>query len=160
MASPMRGKADYLEIGDFNAVCSMCGRKFKASNMVRNWQGLWRCPTHNEPRQTQDYVRGIKDIITPPWTQPPISDDIQICTYNGLSAIAGVGIAGCMIAGRSTWDNSFYPAVPAPPWQLTTDAGQPITTDAGQPIVSDTGNITPAQEGFVFGKSPFGKGEF
>lgn len=36
---------------------------------MRNWQGLYRCPEHNEPRQPQDFARGIKEVISPPWAQ-------------------------------------------------------------------------------------------
>jgi hypothetical protein len=64
------GRADYLELGDWNAICSMCGGKRKASQMVKNWQGLYRCPEHNEPRHPQDFVRAVPDVQTPPWTQP------------------------------------------------------------------------------------------
>lgn len=56
--------------GDWNAVCYQCGRKHKASELVRNWQGYYVCPDHNEPRQPQDFVRGVPDIEQPAWTQP------------------------------------------------------------------------------------------
>jgi len=80
----------------------MCGRKRKASTMVQNWQGLWRCPEHNEPRQPQDFVRGLQDIQTPPWVQPEEDTDIQVCTYNGCSAVPGWATPGCSIPGRKT----------------------------------------------------------
>jgi len=70
MSFPNKGQADYLALGDWNARCSMCGAKFKASQLVRNWQGMMRCKRCNEPRHPQDFVRGIPDIQTPPWTQP------------------------------------------------------------------------------------------
>lgn len=63
------GQADFLRLGDWNAVCYECGRKFKASVMMRHWQGYYVCPAHWEPRQPQDFVRGTKDVQTPPWTQ-------------------------------------------------------------------------------------------
>lgn len=69
--APRKGRADYLALGNWNALCSMCGRKRKASEMVRNWEGQYRCPVHNEIRQPQDFVRGVPDIMTPPWVQPP-----------------------------------------------------------------------------------------
>lgn len=56
--------------GDWNAMCFQCGMKKKASDLVRNWQGYWVCPEHNEPRQPQDFARGTMDVQTPPWTQP------------------------------------------------------------------------------------------
>jgi hypothetical protein len=64
------GRADYFEPGDWNAVCSMCGKKRKASQLVKNWQGMYRCPEHNEPRHPQDFVRGEVEHQSPPWTQP------------------------------------------------------------------------------------------
>lgn len=64
------GQADFLKLGDWNAQCYMCGRKFKASTMKRHWQGYYVCKDDWEPRHPQDFVRGTKDIQTPPWTQP------------------------------------------------------------------------------------------
>lgn len=62
---------DYYDEGTWNASCSMCGRKRKASDLVRNWQGLYRCPEHNEERQPQDFARGIKEDMGVPWAQTP-----------------------------------------------------------------------------------------
>lgn len=64
------GRADYLLLGDWNVQCYQCGFKDKASKMVRNWQGYYVHPEHNEPRQSQDFVRGIPDNQIPPWVQP------------------------------------------------------------------------------------------
>jgi hypothetical protein len=67
-----RGRADRLELGTWNAVCSMCGRKRKTNELVRNWQGLYRCPEHDEPRHPQDFVRGSPDRMDVPWAQIPL----------------------------------------------------------------------------------------
>lgn len=67
------GKSDRLVVGDWNALCFECGRKFKASQMIRHWQGYYVCQQHWEPRQSQDFVRSVPDVITPPWVQP-VSD--------------------------------------------------------------------------------------
>lgn len=64
------GRADYLLHGDWNVQCFQCGFKAKASTLVRNWQGYWVHPEHNEPRQTQDFVRGVPDNQIAPWVQP------------------------------------------------------------------------------------------
>lgn len=104
MSFPGKGRADFWEPGDWNAACSMCGRKRKASQMVKNWQGLYRCPEHNEPRHPQDFVRAVPDNQTVPWAQPETDINLQVCTLNGQSAIPGVAIPGCMIPGRSVWD--------------------------------------------------------
>ena len=96
------GRADYFELGDYNAACSECGRKRKASQLVRNWQGLYRCPEHNEPRQPQDFVRAIPDVMSVPWAQLETDQYTEYCSFNGCSAVANYAVAGCMIASRST----------------------------------------------------------
>lgn len=104
MSFPGKGRADFWEPGDWNAVCSMCGRKRKASQMVKNWQGLYRCPEHNEARHPQDFVRAIPDNMSVPWAQPMTDIDLQVCTFNGVSAIPGEAIPGCMIPGNAAFD--------------------------------------------------------
>lgn len=75
------GKADYLALGDWNAMCWECGRKFKASTLIRNWQGYYVCPPHWEARQPQDFVRAVPDIQTPPWTQPMPAEQFNISDF-------------------------------------------------------------------------------
>lgn len=94
------GEADYLELGSWNARCSMCNAKRKAGQLVKNWQGLWRCPEHNEPRQPQDFVRAIPDIQTPPWVQPLQEVDYpSLCFPDDHLAIPGYAIPGCVTPG-------------------------------------------------------------
>lgn len=100
MSGPTKGRSDHYVPGDWNVACSMCGRKRKASQMVRNWQGMWRCPEHNEPRQPQDFVRAVPDVQSVPFAQPETDIDIPICSFNGSSAIPHYAIPGCMIPGR------------------------------------------------------------
>ena len=99
MVTPPRGPADYLALGDHNAVCYECGHKFKASTMRKHWQGYWVCPEHWEARHTQDFVKGVPDNQTPPWTQPEPADTIvAFCTPNGMTAIADWAVANCAVA--------------------------------------------------------------
>lgn len=96
---PPKGEADYLALGDWNAQCYQCGRKKKASTLVKHWQGYWVCPEHWEPRHSQDFVRGIPDNMTPPWAQPEPADVFAVfCTPNGSTAIADYAVADCAIA--------------------------------------------------------------
>lgn len=101
MSSPGKGKADYLQLGDWNATCWECGRKFKASTMMKNWQGYYVCREHWEPRHPQDFVRAVPPEQPVPWSQPqPIQDQFaQFCTPNGSSAVPGAGQPGCLIPG-------------------------------------------------------------
>lgn len=98
------GRADFWQPGDWNAACSMCGRKRKASEMVKNWQGQYRCPEHNEPRHPQDFVRGVPDEQTTPWTQVEAETQATFCSLNGVSAIPDAAIPGCMLPGNSSFD--------------------------------------------------------
>lgn len=112
------GRADYLELGDWNAVCYQCGRKRKASTLVRHWQGYYLCPEHNEPRQPQDFARAVPDNQTPPWVQPmPANVFAQAgvtlygngyttpdvyspyCTPNTVSAVPTQAAPGCCAPG-------------------------------------------------------------
>jgi len=69
-----KGRADYLALGDYNVVCDYCGKKRKASSLKQNWEGLRVCPEHWEPRQPQDFVRGVQDNQVPAWTRPQPAD--------------------------------------------------------------------------------------
>lgn len=82
MTTPPKGRADYLALGDWNVVCYECGRKRKASYMKRHWQGYYVCPEHWEVRHPQDFVRGIADVQTPPWTQPMPPDEFVPINYS------------------------------------------------------------------------------
>ena len=82
----------------------MCGRKRKASTLVRNWQGMWRCPEHDEPRQTQDFVRGVPDNMGVPFAQPPQESFVFLCSINSSCALPGLAGPGCSIPGRTFWD--------------------------------------------------------
>ena len=95
----MKGPADYLKLGDHNAVCFECGRKRKASTMKKHWQGYWVCPEHWEARHPQDFVRAMPDHQAPAWTQPPADTFALVCSFNGMTAIAAFAVAGCAIAG-------------------------------------------------------------
>ena len=96
------GRADYLLLGDWNAVCYECGRKRKASTLMRHWQGYYVCPEHWEPRQPQDFVRSVLDVQTPPWTQPMPGNAFLSGDCETVSAVASYAIADCAIADNNT----------------------------------------------------------
>ena len=88
MGQPDRGSDDYLELGDWNAVCWVCGNKRKASKLKKHWQGYWVCPEHWEARHPQDFVKGITEKPTPPWVQPQpgavyVNTDWLLCEDSG-----------------------------------------------------------------------------
>ena len=64
------GQADFLRNGDWNAICDVCGRKFKFSRLRQKWDNTWACEQDWEPRQPQDYLKGIKDNMSVPISRP------------------------------------------------------------------------------------------
>lgn len=68
------GKRDYYKRGEWNAICDRCGAKFKSGEMRMEWDNLWVCKECWEPRQPQDFVRGLKDDQTVPISRPPGED--------------------------------------------------------------------------------------
>jgi len=68
------GKSDYYKKGDWNAECDVCGQKYKASKLKLRWDGLYVCPKDFERRHPQDFVRGIKDDQSTPFSRPEETD--------------------------------------------------------------------------------------
>jgi hypothetical protein len=64
------GEADYFALGDYNATCSECGKKRKASQLKRHWKGYLVCEEHWEARHPQDLVRAAPKESQPRWIQP------------------------------------------------------------------------------------------
>ena len=87
---------------DWKSICDSCGRIFKASVLRKRWDGLMVCPDDWEPRQPQDFVRGVADTQAPMWTRPEASDTFVYFACSTRTSIAGYAIAGCMIAGNTT----------------------------------------------------------
>ena len=93
--------ADFLELGSWNTVCYRCGKKFKSSQMRKNWQGFYTCETCFEIRHPQDFVKGVPDFPAPPWVQSPPTDQFTtMCTPDTLSAIPGLASPGCVVPGN------------------------------------------------------------
>ena len=97
MAGFSKGRADYLALGDYNAVCYECNRKHKASTMKRHWTGYWVCPEHWEPRHNQDFVRNVLDNQTPPWSQPMSDEFCYTCSPNGTTGVTDYATADCAV---------------------------------------------------------------
>lgn len=66
------GHADYYRSGTYNGICDRCGSKFKFSDLKLEWDGLYVCTANGcwEPRQPQDYVKGVRDDMSVPVSRP------------------------------------------------------------------------------------------
>ena len=102
---PAFGAEDRFVPGDWNITCSMCGSKLKFGEAVRNWQGAWRHQHCDEPRHPQDFVQSLPvPEMAIPVVQIMGEGQINVCTFNGLSAIPGYALPGCSIPGRTMID--------------------------------------------------------
>jgi hypothetical protein len=129
-------KRDEFIPGDWNAVCSMCGRKRKASQLVKNWQGMYRCKEHNEERHPQDFVRGVREVIGVPWAQPPHDDYVLVCDLETISATPGYAGPGCSMPGMGYYGviEDQTPITPTPVIEgviLTEEGGYMLTEEGG-----------------------------
>lgn len=87
--------------GTWAAVCDRCGFRFPSDQLVKDWTGLMVCHKDYEARHPQDFVRGVPDNQTPPWTRPEPDDMFreQTCDFLSSTAYAEIGTADCARVG-------------------------------------------------------------
>lgn len=74
---------NHLVSGDWNVLCDSCGRKFKASQVMRRWDGLIVCKDDFESRHSSDFLRVPKERISVPFVRPyPAEDTFIPITYS------------------------------------------------------------------------------
>lgn len=72
---------NYYKSGVRNAICDVCGCKFKSDELSKRWDGFMVCKPDFEYRHPQDYIRGPKGERPPPWTRPEAPDQFVGPTY-------------------------------------------------------------------------------
>ena len=72
---------NHLILGDWNALCDSCGRKFKASSLQKRWDGLIVCREDWEQRHPQDLLRVQREQISVPWARPYPAEDTYLPWY-------------------------------------------------------------------------------
>lgn len=91
--------------GQWNAICDRCGFKFKSAELRKDWQGLMVDEKCYEARHPQDLIKIKPEKAIPEWVRPRPEDVFLVplqCTLEGNQGTAGLGVAGCMIAGFVT----------------------------------------------------------
>jgi len=89
-----------FESGLWNVICDVCGRMYKSNELQMRWDNLMTCKGDWEPRQPQDFVRGVADKQAVPFSRAEQSDYfLPICTPLTSQGIAGLAVSGCAIAG-------------------------------------------------------------
>lgn len=97
-------KKNFFVSGEWNITCDVCSKKIKAGDARHRWDGLLVCAEDFENRHPQDFVKARQDKITVPFTRPLETPTFTVvdyaCTIDGLTAIAGLAVPGCAIAGE------------------------------------------------------------
>lgn len=83
--------------GDWIALCDVCGRKYKASNLKKRWDGLMCCDHDWEIRQPQDFVRGIADTQIAPWLRSEPANSFIAVTQALLGQYLSTSIATLLL---------------------------------------------------------------
>ena len=100
--------------GNWLTICDDCGKKYKASELRKRWDGLMVCTkTCYEERPMQDFVRAGVDHMATPWSRPENQDNfIQTCNPVTSCGIAYYAVAGC--SKPNVKFPSWFGSVPAP----------------------------------------------
>ena len=121
------GTSPRYDKGDWKAICDVCGREYKASQLQLRWDALMVCKDDWEPRQPQDFVRGVADIQAVPWARNESSDSfIAFCTIDGISSICDYSVSGC--ATSEYVPPIVLPVLPCIPLFVTSNTDIPLGT--------------------------------
>jgi hypothetical protein len=101
--------------GDWNAICDVCGRQMKASALRQRWDGLKTCQEDWEPRQPQDFVRGVADYQAPPFTRPEQSNNFlpSIIVYDNGTLPINLVVSNCLASIKARLSKIFKPSIVA-----------------------------------------------
>jgi len=102
---------NYFKSGSWNAICDVCGVKFKNFELKKRWDGLIVCAKDYEQRHISDFFKLKPEVNNVRDPRPQAEDqfvdvtyvdtgDPTYCTVTGRTAIAGLAVAGCMIAEK------------------------------------------------------------
>lgn len=150
------GRADYYSSGDWNFRCDLCGAKRKSKDGRKTWDGHYVCAHHKEVRNPQDFLRGVKDNQSVPWSRPG-GNDLFVpppqCTLKTSNAIPGWGAPGCAIPSQANM--AFLPSEPGleqyPTCTIESISGIPGFAGPGCSVPSlNSMGLQPVDTGFGF----------
>jgi len=102
MGGYSHSKNAWYKPGSWNAVCDICGLRFKSDELKKNWKNEMVCKGCFELRHPQEFVRVRPEKIAAPWVRP--ETDVFVgpaCMVWDQSAYAGLAMAGCAAAART-----------------------------------------------------------
>jgi len=101
-------RTTWWQSGQYNAICDVCGFKFKNVDLQRRWDGLIVCHEDWEIQHPQERIRPIPDQKKPLITRPEATNSfvnvdyviLQPCSVTGVYSQADYGTADCAIVGN------------------------------------------------------------
>lgn len=98
----------WYKSGDWNAVCDVCGFRFKSSKLRKRWDGLMVCDKDFEYDHPQKYIKVEETSQAAQWTrQDDASNFITVCYLYGISAYADLAEADCAQADNQDYTYDF-----------------------------------------------------
>ncbi len=67
--------------GQWLAICDRCGFQFLSGQMKKTWDGLYVDTACWEPRHEQEFVRGVPDEQSVPWSRPVNEINVSAFDY-------------------------------------------------------------------------------
>lgn len=64
------GQSDYYADGQYNVICDLCSKKIKSNDARKTWDNFYVCAHHKEVRNPQDFIRGVMDNQSVPFSRP------------------------------------------------------------------------------------------
>lgn len=74
-----------MPIREYNAICDVCGQKFKNHQLRKRWDGYMVCSEDWEARHPMDYQKIPRTEQPVPWSRPEPTEVTVSVDYN-LSA--------------------------------------------------------------------------
>jgi len=76
-----------LKVGAWNAICDVCGFKFKNIDLRKRWDGLMVCRDDWEPRHPSDFQGQVDYTDNPsvPWTRPDSNANTSATAVDGTA---------------------------------------------------------------------------
>jgi len=123
---------NHLILGNWNAICDICGLKFKATDLTKDWRGLMVCSKDFEQRHPQDFLRVRADDPSIPWARPEPEDVfLYVCYIWGRSAYADLAEADCAQADYQPFTYLQLLELQGPPDPLLGMSAIPLYAMAG-----------------------------
>lgn len=92
-------QGDWYKPGAWNAICDVCGFRFKSDQLRKNWKGLMVCQEDYETRHPQEFIRVKTEKIAVPWARPEGDPTyLFVCYLWERMAYADLATADCAMA--------------------------------------------------------------